>query len=64
MAKSNFNDLTAAELAAKCRELRQELFNLRLQQATARLEKPHRIRDIRREVARGETQLTQILKKS
>jgi len=64
MAKSNFKDLTAAELVAKCRELRQELFNLRLQQATARLEKPHRIRDIRREVARGETQLTQILKKS
>ncbi|MEN9546291.1 MAG: 50S ribosomal protein L29 [Proteobacteria bacterium] len=64
MAKSNFKDLTAAELAAKCRELRQELFNLRLQQATARLEKPHRIRDIRREVARGETQLTQISKKS
>jgi len=64
MAKSNFKDLTAAELAAKCRELRQELLNLRLQQATARLEKPHRIREIRREVARGETQLTQILKKS
>ncbi len=64
MAKSNFKDLTAAELAAKCRELRQELFNLRLQQATARLEKPHRIREIRREVARGETQLTQISKKS
>ena len=64
MAKSNFKDLTAAELAAKCRELRQELFNLRLKQATARLEKPHRIRDIRREVARGETQLTQISKKS
>ena len=64
MAKSNFKDLTAAELAAKCTELRQELFNLRLQQATSRLEKPHRIRDIRREVARGETQLTQISKKS
>ena len=64
MAKSNFKDLTAAELAAKCRDLRQELFNLRLQQATARLEKPHRIREIRREVARGETQLPQILKKS
>ena len=64
MAKSNLKDLTAAELAAKCRDLRQELFNLRLQQATARLEKPHRIREIRREVARGETQLTQILKKS
>jgi len=60
MAKSNFNDMPAAEIGAKCRELRQELFNLRLQQATARLEKPHRIRDIRREVARGETQMSQL----
>ena len=64
MAKSNFKDMTAAEIGAKCRELRQELFNLRLQQATARLEKPHRIRDIRREVARGETQLSKLSAKA
>ncbi|MBM3849500.1 MAG: 50S ribosomal protein L29 [Verrucomicrobia bacterium] len=60
MAKTNFKDMTAAEIGAKCRDLRQELFNLRLQQATARLEKPHRIRDIRREVARGETQISEL----
>ena len=64
MAKSNFKDMTAAEIGAKCRELRQELFNLRLQQATARLEKPHRIREIRREVARGETQLSKLSAKA
>ncbi|MEY4692593.1 MAG: Ribosomal protein [Verrucomicrobiota bacterium] len=64
MANSNFKDMTAAEIGAKCRELRQELFNLRLQQATARLEKPHRIRDIRREVARGETQLSKLSAKA
>ena len=64
MAKSNFKDMTAAEIGAKCRELRQELFNLRLQQATARLEKPHRIREIRREVARGETQLSKLTAKA
>ena len=64
MANSNFKDMTAAEIGAKCRELRQELFNLRLQQASARLERPHRIRDIRREVARGETQLSKLSAKA
>lgn len=58
MAKNNYSELTAQELVAKSRSMRQELFNLRLQQATARLEKPHRIREIRREIARCETNLT------
>lgn len=56
--KTNFKEMTSVELTAKGAELRQELFNLRLQQATARLEKPHRIREIRREIARCETQLS------
>jgi len=38
--------------------MREELFNLRLQKATARLEKPHRIRQLRREIARCETRLS------
>jgi large subunit ribosomal protein L29 len=46
-----------AELAAKNRELRQELFNLRLQQQTARLERPSRLREVRRDIARIETVL-------
>lgn len=58
MAKNLLNEMTAEELAAKGRELRQELFHLRLQQATARLEKPHRIREIRREIARCETRMS------
>jgi len=64
MAKTALNDLTVPELAAKGRELRQELFNLRIQKATARLEKPHRIRELRREIARFETRATQLSKKS
>lgn len=64
MAKTALNDLTAQELAAKGRELRQELFNLRIQKATARLEKPHRIRELRREIARCETRVNQLSKKS
>ena len=58
MAKSNFKDLTAAELAAKCRDLRQELFNLNLQKASSQLEKPARLRTLRRDVARVETALS------
>lgn len=56
----NLKDLTAQELGAKGRELRQELFHLRIQQATARLEKSHRMRELRRDIARCETRLTQI----
>ncbi|NDA68143.1 MAG: 50S ribosomal protein L29, partial [Verrucomicrobia bacterium] len=49
-----------AELAAKSRDLRQELFNLRLQKATAQLEKPSRLRVLRKDIARVETRITQL----
>lgn len=52
-------DLTPAELSAKGGELRHELFNLRLQQASAQLEKPARLRTLRRDIARIETALSQ-----
>lgn len=60
MASNAFKEMTAQELAAKGRELRLELFNLRLQKATARLEKPHRIQEIRRDIARCETRLSSL----
>ena len=37
MAKIVFKEMTAQELTAKSHELRHELFNLRVQQATAAL---------------------------
>jgi len=43
-------DLTVSELAAKSRDLRQEMFNLRLQQASSQLEKPARLRTLRRDI--------------
>lgn len=58
MASTPLTELTAQELAARSGELRRDLFNLRLQQATARLDKPHRIRAIRRDIARCETRLS------
>jgi len=43
------------ELLAESRNYRQEMFNLRLQQASAQLEKPARLRVLRRDIARIET---------
>ena len=57
MKKESFKDLTAVELQAKGRDMRQELFNLRLQQASSQLEKPSRMRELRKSIARVETQL-------
>lgn len=64
MKKQNFKEMTAAELAAKGRDLRQELFNLRLQQASSQLEKPSRMRTLRKDIARIETQLSVLRKKA
>ena len=57
MKAKEIRELTEAEAQSKLRDLRQELFNLRLQQQTARLERPSRIREVRRDMARIETVL-------
>jgi large subunit ribosomal protein L29 len=55
MKAKEIRELTEAEAQAKLRDLRQEMFNLRLQQQTARLERPSRIREVRKDMARIET---------
>lgn len=62
MKYSELKDLTLVELTAKSRDLRRELFNLRLQQASARLEKPSQLRLLRRDIARVETRITEVRK--
>ena len=52
-------ELSPAELTARKHELREESFHLRIQQQSGQLEKPSTLRDIRREIARIETVLTQ-----
>lgn len=64
MKMSELKDLTLVELASKGRDLRQELFNLRLQQASAQLEKPARLRLLRRDIARIETRVSQLRRKA
>jgi len=60
MKFSEIKDMTQVEAAAKSRDLRQEMFNLRLQQASATLEKPARLRTLRRDIARLETRASQL----
>ena len=48
-------DLTNEQILAKIEEYKEELFNLRLSQATGNLEKPSRIRELRKLVARMKT---------
>jgi large subunit ribosomal protein L29 len=62
MKYSELKDSTVPELTAKSRDLRQEIFTLRLQQAGSQLEKPARLRTLRRDIARIETRITQLRK--
>jgi large subunit ribosomal protein L29 len=64
MKITELKDLSVAELTAKGRDLRQEIFNLRLQQASSQLEKPSRIRTLRRDIARIETKLSTLRNKA
>ena len=64
MKFSEMKDMTLVELSAKSRDLRHEMFNLRLQQASAQLEKPARLATLRRDIARLETRISQLRNKS
>ena len=64
MKMSDLKDRTLTELLAQSRDMRQEIFNLRLQQASSQLEKPGRLRTLRRDIARVETQVTMLRKKA
>ena len=59
MKINEIRELSTKELSARKRELKEEMFHLRLQQASGQLEKPSQLRALRREVARLETVLTQ-----
>lgn len=48
-------DMSNEELQQKAQQLKQELFNLRFQQATGRIENVMRIKQTRRDIARVKT---------
>ena len=57
MKVKEIRELSTEEINKKLVETKQELFNLRFQQATGSIEKPSRIRDLRHTVARMKTVL-------
>ncbi len=59
MKAKEIRELTAEELSAKLKELKTELFNLRFQHAINQLENPHRIVEVKRDIARVMTILQQ-----
>jgi large subunit ribosomal protein L29 len=59
MKMKEIAELTADELLTKRRDLRQERLHLRLQQQSGQLEQPSRLRLLRRDIARIETELSQ-----
>jgi large subunit ribosomal protein L29 len=62
--RKEIQEKTLPELLAESRNWRQEIFNLRLQQASAQLEKPARLRTLRRDIARLETRISQLRNKA
>ena len=64
MKMKELSELAMDELLTKRRDLRQESLHLRLQQQSGQLEQPSRLRLLRRDIARIETELSQRAKKS
>ena len=59
MKANEIKDLTTTELEEKLAELKQELFNLRFQQATGQLENTARLKTVKKTIARIKTVLTE-----
>ena len=55
MDVKKIRELSTEDIIKKIEENKAELFNLRFSQATGNLEKPSRIRELRKEVARMKT---------
>jgi large subunit ribosomal protein L29 len=63
MKMKELTELVTDELLTKRRDLRQGSLHLRLQQQSGQLEQPSRLRLLRRDIARIETELSKRAKK-
>ncbi len=58
MIKANeLRNMTPDEIKMKVEALKKELFTLRTEVKAGRIEKPHKLKDVRKDVARCETVL-------
>lgn len=60
MELKELRQMTGAELSEKAKQLTQELFNLRFQLGTGRLENPMQIRKTKRTIAQVKTVLREV----
>lgn len=59
MKTSEIRKMSTEEINAKIAEIKAELWNLRFANASGQLEKPHRIKELRHDVARMKTVLNE-----
>ena len=59
MKAAELKKMSAEELSAKLKDLKQELFNLRFQHAINQLDNPHKIADVKKDIARVLTVLSE-----
>ena len=59
MKAAELKNMTAEELNAKLKELKGELFNLRFQHAVNQLDNPHKMVEVKKDIARVMTVLNQ-----
>jgi large subunit ribosomal protein L29 len=59
MKPTQLREMNVEQLTRRNLELREELFKLILQKQTAQLEKPSRLKDLRRDIARVHTVLSE-----
>ena len=64
MKISDMKDMTIDQLNDEVLKLQKEQLNLRLQKTSGQLDKPLKLRDLRRNIARLETALTQLRNKA
>ena len=59
MKAEKWREMAGDELVQKAKELNEELFNLRFQLATGQLDNPMRVKEVRHDIARIMTELTE-----
>ena len=62
MKAAELRTMSAEALEAKLKELKEELFNLRFQHAINQLDNPHKMTDVKHDIARVMTVLQEMKK--
>ena len=62
MKATEIREMNAEELNAKLKELKNELFNLRFQHAINQLDNPHKMTEVKHDIARVMTVLQEMKK--